>query len=90
MLWLLWDVVIVELYHVYSNLWGCGLTCEVVLIFMSEEPKWSFDEWTEILMLLNELNLVEFLFSCLGYVSRIVWEKTRFFCEKLKFKRFSK
>jgi len=30
-------------------------------------------------MLLDELNLVEFLFSCCGYVSRFVWEKTGFF-----------
>ena len=33
---------------------------------------------TEFLMLLYELNLVEFLFSCCGYVSRVVWEKTGF------------
>jgi len=43
---------------------------------------------TEFLMLLYELNLVEFLFSCYGYVSRVVREKTGFSCEMLAFKCF--
>jgi len=33
---------------------------------------------TEFLTWLKELNLVEFMFSCCGCVSRVVWEKTGF------------
>jgi len=36
---------------------------------------------TEFLMLLGELDLVEFLFSCCGCVTRVVWEKMGFSCE---------
>jgi len=43
---------------------------------------------TEFLMLFDELDLVEFLFSCCGYVRRVVWEKMSFSCEMLAFKRF--
>ena len=43
---------------------------------------------TEFLMLLDELDLVEFLFSCCGCGTRVVWEKTEFSCEKSVFKRF--
>jgi hypothetical protein len=43
---------------------------------------------TEFLMLLNELNLVGFLFSCCDFVSRVVWEKTRFSCENSSVNRF--
>jgi len=43
---------------------------------------------TEFLMLLDELDLEEFMFSCCGYVSRVVWEKMGFSCEMLAFKRF--
>jgi len=41
-------------------------------------------------MLSDELDLVEFLFSCGDCVSRVVWEKTDFSCEKLVFKHFCK
>ena len=43
---------------------------------------------TELLIWLRELNLVDFLFSCWGCVSRVVWEKTGFSCEISIFKRF--
>ena len=44
----------------------------------------------EFLVLLGELDLVEFLFSCCDCVSRVVWEKTGFLCEMPVFKRFCK
>ena len=44
----------------------------------------------EFLMLMDELNLVEFLFSCCDFVSRVVWEKTGFSCEMSVFKHFRK
>ena len=37
---------------------------------------WYMRLLTEFLTWLDELNLVEFLFSCCGCVSRVVWEKT--------------
>jgi len=43
---------------------------------------------TEVLMLLSELNIVKFLFLHYGYVSRVVWEKTRISYDKSTFKRF--
>ena len=36
---------------------------------------------TEFLMLLDELDLVKFLFSCCVCVSQVVLEKTGFSCE---------
>ena len=45
---------------------------------------------TEFLMFLDELELVEFLFSYCNCVSRVVWEKTGFSCEMSVFKRFCK
>jgi hypothetical protein len=42
----------------------------------------------EFLMLLDELNLVEFLFSCRDFVSRVVWEKTGTSCENSSVNRF--
>ena len=44
---------------------------------------------TEFLTWLKELNLVEFMFSCCGCVSRVIWEKTGFSCEMSMFKRFA-
>ena len=38
-------------------------------------------------MLFDELDLVEFLFSCCVYVSRVVSEKMGFSCEMSAFKR---
>jgi hypothetical protein len=40
-------------------------------------------------MLLDELDLVEFLFSCCDCVRQVVWEKTGFSCEISVFKRFA-
>jgi hypothetical protein len=45
---------------------------------------------TEFLMLLDELDLVEFLFSCCDCVSRVVWEKTGFSCENSSVNRLKK
>ena len=42
----------------------------------------------EFLMLMDELNLVEFLFSCCDFVSRVVWEKTGFSCENSSVNHF--
>jgi len=36
-------------------------------------------------MVLGELHLAEFLSLCCGCVSRVVWEKKGFSCEKLMF-----
>ena len=44
----------------------------------------------EFLMLMDELNLVEFLFSCCDFVSRVVWEKAGFSCENSSVNRFEK
>jgi len=44
--------------------------------------------WTEFLTWLRELTLVEFLFSCCGCVSRVVWEKTGVLCENSIVNRF--
>jgi len=43
---------------------------------------------TEFLTWLRELNVVDFLFSSCGCVSRVVWEKTGFSCEMSMFKCF--
>ena len=41
-------------------------------------------------MLFDELDLVEFLFSCCVYVSQVVSGKMGFSCEMSAFKRFCK
>ena len=43
---------------------------------------------TEFLVLLGELDLVKFLFSCCGCVSRVIWEKTGVLCENSIVNRF--
>jgi len=42
---------------------------------------WYMRLLIEFLMLLGELDLVEFLFSCCCCVSQVVWEKSGFSCE---------
>ena len=69
-----------------SNLWSC------VKLFMwrTKMKFWYMKLLAEFLMLMDELNLVEFLFSCCDFVSRVVWEKTGFSCENSSVNRFEK
>jgi len=67
-----------------------GEVCVKLFIWRTKMNFWYMKLLIEFLMLLGELDLVEFLFSCCGYVSRVVWEKTGVSCEKLIVNRFEK
>ena len=91
--WWIRYVVVVDLYHGYSILWSCCLnwwSYAKMFMWRTKMNFWNLRLLTEFLMLLDELNLVEFLFSCCDFVSRVVWEKTGFSCENSSVNRFEK
>jgi len=67
-----------------------GEVCAKLFMWRTKMNFWYMRLLTEFSMLLDEMDLVEFLFSCCDWVSRVVWEKTGFSCEKSVFKRFCK
>jgi hypothetical protein len=82
-----WDLLLLlEIVRVLVNWWI------FVELFMwrTKMNFWYMKLLTEFLVLLGELNLVEFLFSCCDFVSRVVWEKTGFSCENSSVNRFEK
>jgi len=62
--------------------------CVKLFMWMTKMNFWYVKFLTEFLVFLGELDLVKFLFSCCGCVSRVVWKKTRVLCENLIFNRF--
>jgi hypothetical protein len=69
--------------------WICEV-CVKLFMWRTKMNFWYMRLLTEFWCWLGELDLVEFMFSCCGCVSRVVWEKTGFSCEKSMFKRFWK
>ena len=67
-----------------------GEVCVKLFMWRTQMKFWYMRLLTEFLMFLDELELVEFLFSYCDCVSRVVWEKTGFSCEMSVFKRFCK
>jgi len=58
-----------------------GEVCVKLFMWRTKMNFWYVKFLTEFLVLLGESNLVKFLFSCCGCVSRVVWEKTGVLCE---------
>jgi len=86
-------VVAAELYHGYSILWSHCLnwwSCAKLFMWRTKMNFWYIKLLTELSVLLGELNLVEFMFSCRGCVSRVVWEETGVSCENSIVNRFEK
>jgi len=65
-----------------------GEVCVKLFMWRTKMNFWYVKFLTEFLVLLGELDLVKFLFSCCGWVSRVVWEKTGVLCEKSIVNRF--
>jgi len=55
-----------------------GEVCVKLFMWRTKMNFWCMRLLTEFSTWLNELDLVDFLFSCCGCVSRVVWEKTGF------------
>ena len=65
-----------------------GEICVKLFKWRTKMKFWYVKFLTEFLVLLGELDLVNFLFSCCGCVSRVVWEKTGVLCENSIVNRF--